>query len=260
MIPKTGHYGAVLLTVCEDMKGRSMITISSRAFIENGIWQGSLTACDAIVQRQATLRVSALAGLVTLALLAGPELRLPQSDAQQTRLPLISQPEMVSAKPIDRVPDHAPAIDEVTSSAPARPQSRLDAEMVESASPALQSHQPIEILDPTLLRAGDMQVRLAGISIPQGGKACRRLDGLTVSCSDRAASYLQLLVKGRSVACDKAGIAKDGMTMGHCRIGEIDIAEQMLRQGWAQIEGKAQKRLVLAEAAARKQNLGIWQE
>jgi endonuclease YncB( thermonuclease family) len=105
-----------------------------------------------------------------------------------------------------------------------------------------------------------MLVRLSGMSLPRDGMTCKRLDGLAVPCLDRASSYLQLLVKGRAVACDRAGVATDGTDLGRCRVGETDIAEQMIRQGWASATEASEKRLVVAEAAARKQKLGIWRD
>jgi endonuclease YncB( thermonuclease family) len=242
-----------------------------RAFIENGHWSlsakdalGAGEACDAGVQQKATLRVSALAGLVTIALFAGPELKLAIPEAQSPRAPLISQPEMVSYKPADRVPALVVAasrgqetdLADVTSSASARPKPMGDAALVKAPS----LFAGIDVLDPATLKTGDMTVRLAGIAMAPEGKVCRRLDGLAVSCADRAVSYLQLLVKGRAVACDRAGTTPDGLDLGHCRIGETDIAEQMVRQGWAKATAEPEERFMVAEAAAKKQKLGIWRE
>lgn len=222
-----------------------------RAFIENGSWQGVAEEfCDAGQQRKATLRVSALAGLATLALLAGPGAGAfaPTEDAPRAKA--VSMPEMVSAKPADRVP----SLDETTSAF--RRKARPEAE------PAAAPTEPprIEIVDAATMRAGAMTVRIAGIALPAREKSCRRLDGLAVACVDRAESYLELLVRNRAVACDRAGTAADGVELGRCRIGETDIAEQMVRQGWAEAQDRDEPRLVLAEAQAKKQKLGIWRE
>ncbi len=242
----------------------------SRAFIENGQWRITAeNACNAVVQRKATLRVSALAGAVTLALFAGPELRLAVPDSSVPRAPLISQPEMVSYKPVDRIPGREvsgagnsgpESMDprDTTSSAPAR--SRLRAGQIAAAIETPRAHPAIDVVDGATLKAGDMVVRLAGMALPQDDLTCRRLDGLSVPCLDRANSYLQLLVKGRTVACDRAGVAADGTDLGRCRVGDTDITEQMIRQGWAKVSETGEKRLVVAEAAARKQKLGIWRD
>ncbi len=238
----------------------------SRAFIENGQWRlRAESACNAVVQRKATLRVSALAGAMTLALFAGPEFRLVLPEAHTPRAPLVSQPEMVSQKPVDRVPGHA-AIDplETTSSTPLRPRLARQGASGDLFNVATvetpRAYPPLAVVDGATLQAGDMTVRLADLTLPVEGQTCRRLDGLSVQCLDRANSYLQLLVKGRSVACDRAGVSTDGIEQGRCRVGETDIAEQMIRQGWAKVTHTSDKRLLVAEAAARKQKLGIWRD
>jgi endonuclease YncB( thermonuclease family) len=267
MIGKTGHYGEALFTLLQTKaEGRAMSNpFAKPAFIENGQWRiTAASACDAVVQRKATLRVSALAGIVTLALFAGPELRLTIPEAHAPRAPLVSQPEMVSFKPADRVPGSEKAGSqtfaalEITSTAPAR--LSVGAIETSSAIETPRAHPAIDVVDGATLRAGDILVRLSGIALPQEDRTCKRLDGLAVPCLDRASSYLQLLVKGRAVACDRVGIAADGTDMGRCRVGETDIAEQMIRQGWASAAEASEKRLVIAEAAARKQKLGIWRD
>jgi endonuclease YncB( thermonuclease family) len=263
MIAKTAHYGEPLFTLSHNKaEGRAMGNpFAKPAFIENGQWRiTAASACDAVVQRKATLRVSALAGIVTLALFAGPELRLALPEANAPRAPLVSQPEMVSFKPVDRIPGSEKLYSqEITSTAPAR-LARSSAAEALSAVDTPRAHPAIDVVDGATLRAGDMVVRLSGIALPLADKTCKRLDGLAVPCLDRASSYLQLLVKGRAVACDRDGVGKDGTDMGRCRIGEADIAEQMIRQGWASAAEASDKRLVVAEAAARKQKLGIWRD
>jgi endonuclease YncB( thermonuclease family) len=225
-----------------------------RAFIENGQWRiAAEEACDAVVQRKATLRVSALASVLTIALFAGPEFNLAIPDAGRPRTPLVSQPEFVNFKPADRVPGVA----ETTASFARRATPAAEkAAIVETPRP----FASIEVIDAATLRAGEMTVRIAGIVLPAVEKACRRLDGLAVPCLDRAASYLELLVKGRAVACDRAGSDTEGRELGRCRIGDADVAEQLVRQGWASASEASDQRLVTAEAAARKQKLGIWRE
>jgi endonuclease YncB( thermonuclease family) len=263
MIGKTGHYSEVLFTLAHNKaEGRGMSKPFTRpAFIENGQWRiTAVSACDAIVQRKATVRVSALAGIVTLALFAGPELRLAVPDAHLPRTPLVRSPEMVSYKPADRVPGSEKLYSsEITSTAPAR-MARSGFIEAPLATAVPRVHPAIDVVDGATLRAGDMVVRLSGLTLPADDRTCKRLDGLAVPCLDRASSYLQLLVKGRAVACDRAGVATDGTDMGHCRIGETDIAEQMIRQGWGRAAEAGEQRLVVAEAAARKQKLGIWRD
>lgn len=235
-----------------------------RAFVEHGMWRVAVNAvCDASQQKQATLRVSALAGIAVLGLMMVPDIQRETPVTTPAQIILSTAPEIIPAKSIERVPGGQTQVtDDVTSAATVRrwrslvASGAITAESIATARPA--PHAAIEVVDPTTLRAGEMVVRLAGVISPPGNTTCRRLDGLAVPCADRAISYLQLLVKGRAVACSRAGLAPDGVEKGQCRIGESDIAEQMVRQGWAKAEDQPEERFLLAEAAARKQKLGIW--
>ncbi len=235
-----------------------------RAYVEQGTWRVAIAAaCDASQQKMATLRVSALAGVAVLGLMMSPDLKQSQTEINPSRLIVSTAPDIISTKSIERVPgqtvtDHDTLLhSDVTSTAPTRRwRSQPDPDVIVTPKPAV--HAAIEVMDGNTLRAGEMVVRLAGLSLPDGNRTCRRLDGLAVSCADRAVSYLQLLVKGRAVACSRAGITSDGVEKGYCRIGESDIAEQMVRQGWAKAEAEPEERFLVAEAAARKQKLGIW--
>jgi endonuclease YncB( thermonuclease family) len=132
----------------------------------------------------------------------------------------------------------------------------------EPASPPMQASpvREAEIDAAGMIRAEGGVYRLAGIALPETGRMCRRIDGLAVQCLDRAQSYLQLLVKGRSVFCERAPQISDGVLEANCRVGDADLAEQLVRQGWARAGEKPEERFVLAEAAAKRQKLGIWRE
>ncbi len=231
-----------------------------RAFIANGSWQNAIRrdahalACDPTVQRKATLRVSALAAIATLALTAGPDFRPDPALTEAPRRVAVAMPEIVTVKPADRVPSAG----ETTSAFQRRPRPPVAA-VPDVETPAVPS-PGIEIVDAATLRAGSMTVRIAGLALPAAERTCRRLDGLAVPCVSRAESYLELLVRGRAVACDRAGVAEDGVPLGRCRIGETDIAEQMVRQGWAEAADRDQPALVMAEAQARRQKIGIWRD
>lgn len=231
-----------------------------RAFIQNGIWRARSTdTIDPVGQRQATLRVSIAAAIATVALAALHQGTDTAPRQGSPPVPLISLPEMITTKLEDRVPltpspfrRRAPLADVVEATAAASET---------TASPrTTSSAREAEVTDTGMIRAGDVTYRLAGIILPETSRMCRRLDGLAVPCADRAHSYMQLLVKGRAVSCERAPSRSDGPHEANCRVGDADIAEQMVRQGWARPADAPEERFLLAEAAARKQKLGIWRE
>ncbi len=138
-----------------------------RAFVANGSWQNAIRrddaaalACDPAVQRKATLRVSALAALVTLGLTAGPDFRPDPALTEAPRRIAVAMPEIVTVKPADRVPSAG----ETTSAFQRRPRPTPDAAPVAEA-PAVPP-PGIEIVDAGTLKAGSMIVRIAGLAAP----------------------------------------------------------------------------------------------
>ena len=230
-----------------------------RPFVQRGTW--SLQAsCDAKVQRDATLRVSVLAGVVTLALMAAPDFKWKAIDHSFGQSIIISSPEIAnnnSGKGLHRVPSVEDGT--ITASFTRKPIISLD-EPVSKTSPKITPLDHVEIIDASTVRAGSRIVRLRGIETPKSTDTCKRLDGLAVSCLDRALSYLQLLVKGRAIACSSTKPTETSSDEGHCRFGETDVAEQLVRQGWAKAGALSEERIVTAELAAKRQKLGIWRQ
>jgi endonuclease YncB( thermonuclease family) len=239
----------------------------ARAFIQQGVWRiRPSQVCDAPVQQRATLRVSALAAALTLGLAALGD--GPSAPAALPRAVVIAQPELVLVKAQDRVTSVPDAL------SPFRRRA-LAAEAVPAAGTANAADAPAETtattrmltpareaeaVDAGFIRTGEQMFRLSGIITPEHGKSCRRLDGLAVPCADRAQSYLQLLIKGRAVVCERAAQGPSGPAEANCRVGDADIAEQLVRQGWARAGHQPEERFMVAEASAKKQKLGIWRE
>jgi endonuclease YncB( thermonuclease family) len=249
---------------------------SSRPFVQGGCWSNPMS-CDPQVQRKATLRVSMLAGLITLGLMAAPDLRLSNIDKAIGPSIILAAPEIVahpmpvevaSAAATGLAPsltekgsERVPALEEITSSAPTKMRlARSETDLPSVIWPKSIALDYVEIIDPQTVRTGDQIMRLSGIVAPKEGEMCKRLDGLAVACLDRALSYLQLLVKGRMVACTGDKLENDSLRQGRCRMGETDLAEQLVRQGWARAGALPEERIVMAEAAAKQQKLGIWRQ
>lgn len=236
----------------------------ARPFIEAGIRiSGWRSSCDARGQRAVTLRVSALAALAAVGIAQGWG---SVGAAPTAPVSLASTaPEFVVRKAEDRVSSSAMADENGANPlrrrpfTPAHASSTTSAATETTASFAAPAMAAIEVENGITLKSGTMTVQIADLVPPDSARQCRRLDGLTVPCIDRLHSYVQLIVRGRSVGCHHVGTSEAGRDLGRCQIGEADVAEQIIRQGWAGAAKGADQRLVLAEAAARRQKLGMWQ-
>lgn len=230
----------------------------SRAFIHQGVWRvAPQPVVDAPAHGRATLRVSIVAALATLAIAATN--LTPAPAVTSVRGVVIAQPEVITIKVDDRVP----ALADIATPFRRRMQQAdqpIAAQETTATAHRMMPTREMQAIDPVIVRSGEQEFRLAGIVPPDEGRMCRRVDGLSVVCADRALSYLQLLVKGRAVNCERLTHHAGDRNEASCRVGDADLAEQMVRQGWARASEKPEERLMIAEAAARKQKLGIWRD
>ncbi|HEX8663053.1 MAG TPA: hypothetical protein VF744_03370 [Beijerinckiaceae bacterium] len=90
----------------------------------------------------------------------------------------------------------------------------------------------VRALDGRTLAAPAVVVRLSGLELPESGEVCRTLDGRLEPCAVRAATQLELMTRHRKVAC-RYRIEARGEAVGTCRVGTSDLAERMLRTGFA---------------------------
>ena len=114
-------------------------------------------------------------------------------------------------------------------------------------------YRDVVVVDVTILRLDGRILRLAGIEPPPMTRNCPLADGSPALCVDRGLANLELLLQGRPLICASAGDAAV-----KCRLGQIDLAEWLLRQGWARALTPEDPQLAAAEQDARQRKLGIW--
>ncbi|MGL5116816.1 MAG: hypothetical protein ACRC7C_15975, partial [Beijerinckiaceae bacterium] len=160
-----------------------------RPFHEASIrFSGWRRECDTAVQNGATLRAGAIAALMTIGLVFGPQVQ--PSPAEASRITVAAKPELVSVKNEERFPGvslaevafsgvpFAVASKETTASettASFGPM-RRGAPGRDQAEAPVATALPIAVVDGVTLKAGDMLVRLASISPPATERMCKRLD------------------------------------------------------------------------------------
>lgn len=107
------------------------------------------------------------------------------------------------------------------------------------------------------LRVGSRQLRLAGIEAPELYQSCTGADGRAWACGDSARQGLARLLRAGNVSCDvSAGDGDDAV--GSCRLGERDVAAELVRDGFAFGETGIFAPYRGEEEAARSARRGIW--
>lgn len=118
--------------------------------------------------------------------------------------------------------------------------------------------------DGHLVLAG-REVALAGIDVPTFDRVCRQT--LTpLRCGPRAVLILDAKVSG-FVHCDILGERRDGVLEGRCTIAgrrlfdnRIDLAAELLQEGWAFARDDAPGLYRAFERMARSREIGIWRD
>lgn len=116
----------------------------------------------------------------------------------------------------------------------------------------------VMVVDGDTLRLGDRVLRLAGLEVPERGRAtCRDAGGRPADCAGAAASALAGLVAGRDVTCHVQGRDRHGRALGTCQAGAAEVNGSLVAAGWALAEIGATA-LTPLEAAARQAGRGLW--
>lgn len=114
-----------------------------------------------------------------------------------------------------------------------------------------------QIVDGDSIKIAGERISLHGIDAPERRQACRR-DGEAYSCGIEATAALSALISGQSVACRAIDRDRYGRTVAKCFVGDRDINEAMVRQGWAVAYRKYSMDYVAAEDAPRAAKFGLW--
>jgi hypothetical protein len=109
--------------------------------------------------------------------------------------------------------------------------------------------QQVQALDGRTLATPAVRIRLSGLALPAADEVCRTLDGRLEACAARAATQLELMTRHRTVSCRYRADAS-GEAAGTCRIGATDLAERMVRTGFAKRLPEAGRVAMAAPASA----------
>ncbi|MBX6375267.1 MAG: thermonuclease family protein [Acetobacteraceae bacterium] len=125
------------------------------------------------------------------------------------------------------------------------------------AGPAAVLQGRARVIDGDTIEVAGRRVRLHGIDAPERDQACER-GGRSYACGEEATRALAQLLAGREVRCAGRGQDRYGRVLAVCRAGGADIGEAMVRAGWAVAFRRYAEDYASAEAAARRERLGLW--
>lgn len=109
------------------------------------------------------------------------------------------------------------------------------------------------------IRIGGRYIRLAGIEAPEISQVCRDSRNRAWRCGQRARSALRRLMRRVHVVCRDVSRADAGRFQATCVVGNKNLAQEMVSNGYAFAQGMIFKTYADAETKARAEKAGVWQ-
>jgi endonuclease YncB( thermonuclease family) len=102
------------------------------------------------------------------------------------------------------------------------------------------------------------KIRLFGIDAMETGQYCRRADGSRWRCGQYATVALDRLAGGREIRCNVRAVDRYDRPVAVCRVGDVDLGAEQVKNGWAVAYRRFSKDYVDQEQAAKQARAGAW--
>ena len=128
------------------------------------------------------------------------------------------------------------------------------------AVPGVAMAQPVSLADGDSFRWGDKRYRLHGIDAPELNQECLDAKSKPWPCGVRARAELRRIIATEPLTCTQLSVDRFGRIIATCKAGGKDIAEEMVRTGFAKayVRPGVANPYGKAEAEARDDKRGIW--
>ena len=114
------------------------------------------------------------------------------------------------------------------------------------------------VIDGDTIHIGDTKIRLHGIDAPEMKQTCRTSKGKEQMCGVLSKQALERLVKGQDVTCKGDTRDRYKRLIAVCYVGQLNINEQMVADGWALAYRRYSTDYVRAETLAKSRREGMW--
>lgn len=120
--------------------------------------------------------------------------------------------------------------------------------------------QPVRLADGDSFSLGQQRYRLYGIDAPELHQECTDARGRAWPCGIRARSELRRIIGTHPVECRILSTDRYGRYIAVCHVAGRDLAEEMVRAGFATIIDRrgSQNPYRAAQAEARADKRGLW--
>ena len=114
------------------------------------------------------------------------------------------------------------------------------------------------VVDGDTITIVGQNIRLNGIDAPEGAQSCFDPDQSNWPCGRRAAFALADRIGRLNVSCTKLGTDRWKRPIARCSLGNVDLQEWMVANGWALAYRRYSRDYIAAEAVAKTAKAGLW--
>ena len=114
------------------------------------------------------------------------------------------------------------------------------------------------VLEGDTIEINGQVIRLHGIDAPQHRQTCRDRRGAVYRCGLKSKTALDLFLWSNEITCHILSSDKYGRKLANCSLGQVDVADWLVRQGHALAFKKYSYVYINAENEARKAKRGLW--
>ena len=115
------------------------------------------------------------------------------------------------------------------------------------------------VIDGDTIEIRGIRIRLFGVDAPESDQTCHDEDDKIYRCGQQAAITLSDYIGAKTVSCAPQGIDRYGRTLAACSVVGIDIADWLVRGGWAFDWLQYSKgKYTIAQKEAERAGDGMW--
>jgi len=115
----------------------------------------------------------------------------------------------------------------------------------------------VRVIDGDTIDVGKVRVRIHGIDAPERDQPCTTLTGQNWGCGDWVTRQVRDRYQGVQARCVQVDTDKYGRAVARCHVAGSDMAQVLVRSGWAFAYRKYAVDYVSDEQAAYAADLGI---
>ena len=119
----------------------------------------------------------------------------------------------------------------------------------------------VRVIDGDTIEINKNHIRLVGIDAPESKQKCLDKNYFEYLCGEVSTAFLKKLIEDKNVECSYEEKDIYSRYLGSCKLGEMNINYEMVKNGMAVIYNlkDADDELKNLESMAQNKKLGVWQ-